>query len=92
MILHIKHKGLRKLYEEDSPKGVQRQYAEKIRRMLFKLEDAVSPQDLDLPGYRLHALTGNLKGYFSMVVGANWRIIFRFEGAHVTDVDMVDYH
>lgn len=92
MIINIKHKGLRKLYEDGSTRGIEQQYVEKLRRVLFKLDDAQTPEDLDLPGYRLHRLAGDLKGFWSIVIGANWRVIFRFQGSDVTDVDMLDYH
>ena len=45
-----------------------------------------------IPSYRLHALKGDLKGYWSVRVKANWRIIFRFEEGDAFDVDLVDYH
>lgn len=60
--------------------------------MLARLSRASKPENLDLPGWRLHPLKGNLSGFWSVTVNANWRIIFRFEGADVTDVDYVDYH
>jgi proteic killer suppression protein len=47
---------------------------------------------IDLPGYRLHPLKGDLRGYWSVWVTGNWRIIFWFDGSHVLDVDLVDYH
>ena len=50
------------------------------------------PEQLDLPGFRLHPLKGDLAGYWSITVRANWRIIFRFEQGDATDVDLVDYH
>jgi toxin HigB-1 len=50
------------------------------------------PQDMDFPGLRLHPLTGDLKGFWSVTVSANWRIIFRFDDADVVDVDLIDYH
>ena len=50
------------------------------------------PRDMDFPGLRLHPLTGNLSGFWSVSVSGNWRIIFRFQGSHVCDVDLVDYH
>ncbi|MFN0172080.1 MAG: type II toxin-antitoxin system RelE/ParE family toxin [Bryobacteraceae bacterium] len=56
------------------------------------LDSATSPQDLDLPGYRLHPLKGKLKGFWAVTVGANWRIVFRFEEGNAIDVDLVDYH
>ena len=60
--------------------------------MLTALDDAVTPQELNLPGYRLHPLKGNLKGFWSVTVRANWRIIFRFDGTDALDVELIDYH
>ncbi len=56
------------------------------------LDAAETIEELNLPGYRLHALVGSLKGYWSIRVTGNMRIIFRFEGSSVVDVDLVDYH
>ena len=56
------------------------------------LEDAATPKDLNLPGYRLHPLKGDLKGLWSVTVRANWRIVFRFEGTDAFDVELIDYH
>jgi proteic killer suppression protein len=53
---------------------------------------ARAPRDMDFPGLRLHPLTGNLNGFWSVSVSGNWRIIFRFEDSHVRDVDLIDYH
>ena len=54
--------------------------------------DARKPSDLDLPGYRLHRLKGGLKGYWSISISGNWRVIFRFEDGDAYDVDLIDYH
>jgi proteic killer suppression protein len=59
--------------------------------MVARLDEASRPEDLDLPGYRLHPLRGELAGYWSITVRANWRITFRFEQGDATDVDLVDY-
>jgi proteic killer suppression protein len=56
------------------------------------LASAKAPQAMNLPGYRLHPLVGDLKGYWSVTVSGNWRLIFRFDGEDATDVDLVDYH
>jgi proteic killer suppression protein len=61
-------------------------------RKLTVLDDAATPQDLNLLGYRLHPLKGGLKGFWSVTVRANWRIIFRFEETDVFDVELIDYH
>ena len=63
-----------------------------VEEILSMLDEAVISDDLDLPGYRLHPLKGPLKGFWSMTVNANWRIIFRLEDGHVYDVQLIDYH
>ncbi len=65
---------------------------EKVENILARLDVATEPQALNLPGYRLHQLTGDLKGLWSVTVRANWRIIFRFEDGDACDVELVDYH
>ncbi len=84
--------GLKRLYEEDEVRGINPEYVEKVRRILAQLKSSSRPEDMDLPGYRLHALKGGLAGFWSVTVRANWRIIFRFVNADATDVDLIDYH
>jgi proteic killer suppression protein len=92
VIRRFRHRGLRRLYEDDDRREVNQQHADKIARMLARLDVATRPEQLDLPGFRLHPLKGELAGYWSITVSANWRIIFRFEEGDATDVDLVDYH
>lgn len=92
MIAVIRHKGLRRLYENDDARGVPAAYADKLRRILFALDTAVSPPGVDLPGFGLHEMSSNYAGFWSIVVSRNWRVVFRFEDSGVTDVDFVDYH
>ncbi len=92
MIRRFRHRGLRRLYEDDDRRALNAQHADKIARVLARLDQAMRPDQLDLPGFRLHALTGDLAGYWSITVSANWRIVFRFEQGDATDVDLVDYH
>jgi len=92
MIRTFKHRGLRRLYENDDRRGVNAEHVEKIMRILARMEIAKHPEDLDLPGFRLHALKGSLDGYWSITVRANWRIMFRFDGSDAVDVNLVDYH
>lgn len=68
------------------------QFADKIERILARLVEATEPGHMDLPGFRLHPLKGDLVGYWSVSVSGNWRIVFRFDGVNVRDVDLVDYH
>jgi toxin HigB-1 len=63
-----------------------------VEDFLARLDEADTPQAVNLPGYRLHPLKGELKGFWSVTVRANWRIIFRFEGTDAFDVELIDYH
>jgi proteic killer suppression protein len=92
VIRRFRHRGLRRLYEDDDSRESNPQHAAKIARMLARLDVATRLEQLDLPGFRLHPLKGELAGYWSITVRANWRIIFRFEEGDATDVDLVDYH
>ena len=92
MIRHIRHRGLKRFYEDDDRRGVNSEHAQKISTILARLDRAATPEDMDLPGLRLHPLKGDLAGFWSVTIRANWRIIFRFEADEVTDVDLVDYH
>ena len=92
MIRSIRHKGLKRLYEDDDPRGVFAEHVEKLRRILARLEAAEVVTDMDIPGYRLHALKGELHGCYAVTVSANWRVVFRFEHGDALDVDYFDYH
>lgn len=92
MIRAFRHKGLKRLYEADNPSGVRGDQVARIRDVLAHLDAASSPSDLDLPGYRLHALKGDRKGYWSITISGNWRILFRWQDGNAVDVDLVDYH
>jgi toxin HigB-1 len=91
MIRTIRHKGLRRLFEADDPRGVNPEHVEKLRDILATLHAAPTVTHMDLPGFRLHALKGQMKGYWAVTVRANWRVIFRFD-RDAEDVDYVDYH
>jgi proteic killer suppression protein len=92
MIQRFRHRGLKRFFEDDDPRGLNRQHLETIARILARLDRAAKPQDMDLPGWRLHPLKGEYAGNWSVTVRANWRIVFRFENADATDVDYLDYH
>lgn len=92
MVRSIRHKGLKRLYEEDDPRGVVAEHATKLRDILARLDAASTVADMDLPGFRLHPLKGELKGFWAVTVRANWRVIFRLAERNVLDVDYVDYH
>ena len=80
------------MYARGDPSKVRADQAERIRLALADLDVASKPSDLDLPGYRLHPLKGNMKGYWSISITVNWRIIFRFEEGDAYDIDLIDYH
>jgi toxin HigB-1 len=92
MITSFRHKGLKRLYERSDRKGVNAQHAERIENILGLLDTAAAIEDMNVPTFRLHPLTGDLKGFWSVTVRANWRIVFRFEDGNAFDVDLTDYH
>ena len=92
MIVSFRHKGLRLLYEKGDRRRVPSEYADKVERILSRLDEATEPANMDLPGFRLHPLKGELAGYWAVCDSGNWRIVFRFEGAYARDLDLVDYH
>jgi proteic killer suppression protein len=92
MIKHIRHRGLKRFHEDDDRRGLNAEHVEKIGTVLAQLDRALKPDDMALPGFKLHPLKGDLAGFWSVTVRANWRIIFRFEGGDATDIDLIDYH
>jgi proteic killer suppression protein len=92
MIKSFKHKGLEKFYESGSTKGIQANHAKKLRMQLVALDTAQSIDDMDIPGYRLHQLTGDRRGSWSITVNANWRLTFEFEEGNVYILNYEDYH
>jgi proteic killer suppression protein len=92
MIRTFRHKGLRRLFLDDDLRGVRADHAETLGRILARLNAARTGSDMDLPGYRLHPLKGELKSYYAVTVQANWRVIFRYADGDAHDVDYVDYH
>jgi len=79
------------LWEGDTSR-VSAALRDRVENVLAVLDAAAVPADLDLPGYRLHALKGKLKGLWSVTISGNWRITFRVEDGNVFDVDLADYH
>jgi toxin HigB-1 len=92
MIRSIRHKGLKRLHEDDDSRGVMSEHVVKLCDILARLDAAGTIADMDVPGFRLHPLKGEYKGYWAVTVRANWRVIFRFADRDVLDVDYVDYH
>ena len=92
MILSFLHKGLAKFYKNGNKAGIQANHAKRLRLILSNLDQAECPEDMDLPGLRLHELTGKRKGIWSVWVSGNWRVTFRFNGQNVEIVNYEDYH
>jgi proteic killer suppression protein len=92
MIRSFRHKGLEIFFVTGSKKGIVPEHAPKIARVLDRLDASISPNDMSLPGYRLHELKGKEAGRWSVTVNANWRITFEFKGHDAILVDYKDYH
>lgn len=92
MIISFKHKGLKLFYEKGDASKLQPQHVSKIRLILTRLDAARTPEELNVPGYGLHQLNGDLKNFWSIKVDKNFRIIFKIENENTEDVDYKDYH
>jgi proteic killer suppression protein len=92
VIRSFKHRGLKRLYERGDRSQIRPDLLDTVEDILSRLDEADAPQALDLPGYRLHPLKGDLKGFWSVTVRANWRIIFRFQGTDAFDAELIDHH
>ena len=92
MITSFKHKGLGLYFTKGSYKGIPAQYGSRIERMLDRLDASKKAEDMDLPGYKFHALKGDRKGEFAVSVTCNWRITYQFIGEDALNVNLEDYH
>ena len=92
MIASFKHRGLKRLYEDDDHRGLSPARVDKIKRILARLDEAADIRNMALPGFQLHPLKGKLKGLWAVSVSGNWRVVFRFENGNAYDVDLIDYH
>lgn len=92
MIKSWRHKGLKSFYETGSKAGIQAKHSKRLTIILQLLSHAKTPKDMDLWNMRLHLLKGDLKGFYSVKVSGNWRVIFKFHVQNVELVDYIDYH
>ncbi len=92
MIKNFKHKGLKRLYLKGDKSQVRPDQLKRIEDILARLDVAENAEEMNLPGYGLHPLKGEFKGFWSVTVSRNWRIIFRFEAGVAKDLDLIDYH
>ena len=92
MIKSFRHKGLRKLFEAGNTSGIQASHAKRLRMQLVALDTAQTIDDMDIPGFRLHPLKGNLDGRWVVTVSGNWRMSFEFHDGNAYVLDYEDYH
>jgi len=92
MIKSFRHRGLEKYFLKGTKAGIQAKHESRIRLILARLNASTSPEDMDLPGLKLHELVGKRRGTWSVTVSGNWRITFGFEGEDAEIVDYEDYH
>ena len=92
MIKSFKHKGLENFFYTGNKKGIRPEHADKISRILYRLNAANDIVDMNFPGSHLHKLSGRLKDHFSVRVSGNWRIFFKFIDGHAHVVNYGDYH
>ncbi len=90
--MSFRHRGLKRLFEREDRSLIRPGLVETVENILFALDEAANVQDLAIPRYRLHPLKGALKGYWSVTVKANWRIVFQFKEGHAYRVELIDYH
>ena len=92
MIRNFRDRGLQRLFERGDRSRIRADFVDKVERVLARLDASTEPADMEAPRFGLHAMTGDRKGFWSVVISRNWRVIFRFDGGDAYDVDFVDYH
>ncbi|MDR2241031.1 MAG: type II toxin-antitoxin system RelE/ParE family toxin [Zoogloeaceae bacterium] len=92
MIRTFKHKGLERFFRNGDRRGIIAKSEARIERMLDRLDVSVTPEDMNIPGYKFHSLSGNRKGVYAVTVTGNWRMTFRFDGEDAMDIDLEGYH
>jgi toxin HigB-1 len=92
MIRSFRSKALRRLVEQGDASKLSVPNVRRVETILARLEGALSPEDLNLPGYRWHGLKGRDKGRYAVDASGNWRITFAWDGRNAVDVDLEDYH
>lgn len=92
MIKSFRHKGLQRFFEKGSKSGIHPQHERRLRFMLSRLDDATRASDMDAPGWKLHALKGELKGFWAVWVDGNWRLTFTVDGTDAVELNYQDYH
>jgi toxin HigB-1 len=92
VIRSFRHAGLERFFLTGSKAGIQPKHASRLEEQLAVLNVAKKPEQMNVPGWRLHPLKGRLAGHWSVSVSGNWRMTFRFGGEDAILVDYQDYH
>jgi len=92
MILTFKHRGLERFFKRGDHSGIITKTEVRTERILDRLDTVARPDDMNIPGFKFHQLSGTRKGAYAVTVTGNWRITFRFDGKDAIDVDLEDYH
>jgi len=92
MIKSFRHRGLERFFHSGDKRGIRPEHAARLARILDRLDASVRAADMGLPGYKLHPLSGPLRGAWAVSVSGNLRVTFRFEGQDAVEVDYLDYH
>jgi len=92
VIKSFSHKGLEVFFRSGSTKGIQAKHADRLGRILDRLDAAAEARDMNAPGYDLPPLKGNLAGHWSVKVSGNWRVTFRMDNGNAHIVNYQDYH
>jgi len=92
MIKSFKHKGLKGFFTTGSAVGINSKHAARLEERLQALHTAMSIEDMDIPGWRLHILKGDHAGLWAVNVSGNWRVVFEFKDGHVYVVNYENYH
>jgi toxin HigB-1 len=92
MIKTFKHKGLKQFWETGSKAGIRPDHAAKLKRQLDALDAATRPEQMNIPGWYWHPLTGPLSGQYAVRVNGNWRLTYEFEDGNAVLLDYQDYH
>lgn len=92
MILTFKHRGLERFFKKGDHRGIIAKSEVRTERLLDRLDAVPRPEDMNIPGFKFHQLSGDRKGTYAVTVTGNWRITFRFDGEDAIDVDLEDYH
>jgi proteic killer suppression protein len=92
MIKSFRHKGLRKLFETGVVSGVQVSHARRLRMQLAALDTAQSIEDMNISGFVLHPLKGEMRGRWAISVSGNWRLTFELHDGNAYIPDYEDDH